>query len=739
MKPYPGIGWRILIVASWMGLSVSAMSQEKVYRPVSIGQHIDANGVQVEPLTDVEEIFFLDKDNRGKINAETLKELTTARDHWMEQEREDYLTRMFAPDPLFNVDVDVPIDVVVREFSKRSVRINIAFTIGHSRWHHYHILLKDYQVDRNKTVDQIFGLKQLEELYSASYKNIGHGSSFTDVLRALGLNYTEYNGQSPQYRTLWFADHNLEVIIQDGVVMYLQKGKPSWVDEPQPGIRSTGNEEVPDMTFPEATFDITYIPDLGFAAVDKKRNFLFEIYPFDNGPDYPSEGLFRIRENGKIGYADLQGDIVIAPSFEFANPFQNGIAVISEEGTLEQDGEHSVMKAAKWGVIDKTGKIIVKPFDLGMFTFDIVNLKLMLYENFGREIEAVTRWGKLDEINIFISGEGEGLFVDLTDSQTKKLLLTYLFLPWQDLTFRTISESESMIPTEQLVTVTPKTILYLVDMAPMLSEGDMELLPDLSDMMHQLVEYAECQRVVREKDGVTSPGGLQVIQLKEFPNYMEVSVATPGSAFQSIDSIRMEFPRKMILLHQVPDIGTVKSSWIKPGPPEDYPFRQEYVTDAEPETAPDESFNSDELFPDYEPKLTPDTMLDYMPSLQPEMETIPEPNLSNLSNLIHLYNKYNALASKSPGKWVDGNLVLGAREKEYQPSAEELVLMEVGERIGTVVSENDHESLSNYLTQLDRYPEKIEFTRFFFIHIDVMGSGRFFYIDAMEPVSFKLQ
>ncbi|MBE0648903.1 MAG: WG repeat-containing protein, partial [Bacteroidales bacterium] len=567
MNLHLGKPLKVLIIASWMGLSVSVMSKAQTFYPADIGQHIDANGIPTESLSDVEQSFFLDKDRRGQINPELLVELHATRDHWMEQEREGYLTRMFATDPLFNVDVEAPIDVIVREFSPDGIRVHILFTIGHSRWHHYYILLKDYQMARNETVDQIFQVKQLEEVYAETCQGIGHGSSFPDLLRALGLNYTEYMGQSHQYRNLWFPDHQVEVIIQDGYVKYLQYAKPGWVDELQAGVAD--DDENGNMTFPYDHFVVKYIPELGFAAIDSSGNFLFEVFPFDNGPDYPSDGLIRIRENGMIGYADLKGNIMISPSFEYAYPFQDGVALICTEGTPEQDGEHSQWKESKWGAINKRGEILVEPADLGLFTFDILNLKLLLYKDFGCEIEAATRWGKLNEINLFLTGEGEGLFVDLISRQTGKLLLTYLFLPWQDLTFRTISESDAMIPTEQLVTVTPKSIVYLADMTPMLAEGEMDTLSDLSDIMHQLLDYAELQSIVREEDGVTSPGGLQIIHLKEYPNYMEVSVATSGSGLQSPDAVRMEFPRKMILFHQVPDRGPVKSNWIKPGPPED--------------------------------------------------------------------------------------------------------------------------------------------------------------------------
>jgi len=738
MKPNQGIHGKLLILIAWIGLFVSAMAQDQTYHPVDIGLHIDANGIQIERLSDVEEIFFLDKDGNGKINQDIYETFRGLRDGWMEEHREVYLTRNFTPDSLFNIDVEAPIDVIVKEFSKASVRINIVFTIGHSHWHHYYILLKDYQIARNETVDQIFRVKKLEEVYADTFLGIGHSSPFPDVLRTLGLNYEEYKGQSPQYRNLWFPDHNLEVILQEGYVKYLQKEKPAWVDQSQPISLLEDTGETSEIIFSYENFDVRYIPELGFAAIDKTGQFLFEVFPYDNGPDYPSEGLIRIRENGKIGFAGLDGTIVIPPIYDCAYPFSDGTAIICKEGTVEEDGEQSTWTAARWGAIDLSGKIVVEPFDLGLFTFDMLDLKLYLFRNFSNEVVAKTRWRKLDEIDIFLQGEGEGLFINLVTKKSGKLLLKYLYLPWQDLVFRTVSDHDARIPTEQLVTVTSKAIIYLVDMAPLLSEGEMDTITDLATMMHELLLYDEHQRIIRQEDGISTPSGMQVMDLKEYPDYLETSVATTGSGIITPDAFRMDFPRKMILFHQVPDIGAVKSNWIKPGPQEDV------IVGASSEPALTSAISSepaptDDIFPDYEPKRTPDTMLDYMPSLLKELALIPEPGINNLEQLITMYTDYRKRAEKNPGIWAQGNIVLGARDKEYQSSPDELILMEIGERIGTVISENEQESMTKVLRQLGQFPETIDFTRFFFIHYDVMGSGRFFYIDGMEQVSLKLQ
>ena len=78
------------------------------------------------------------------------------------------------------------------------------------------------------------------------------------------------------------------------------------------------------------TFAIVAKPKFGFVAIDRQENILYKVFPYDNGPDYPSDGLFRIMENNKIGYADSKtGKIVIGPKFDCAFPFENGVAQVS--------------------------------------------------------------------------------------------------------------------------------------------------------------------------------------------------------------------------------------------------------------------------------------------------------------------------------------------------------------------------------------------------------------------------
>ena len=93
-------------------------------------------------------------------------------------------------------------------------------------------------------------------------------------------------------------------------------------------------------------------------GIDKNEKELFEVYWFDNGPDYVTDGLFRIKKNGKIGYSDTNGKIVIEPQFDCAFPFEKGKAKVSNDCKTVMVGEYSKWISDNWIYIDKTGKII---------------------------------------------------------------------------------------------------------------------------------------------------------------------------------------------------------------------------------------------------------------------------------------------------------------------------------------------------------------------------------------------
>lgn len=106
------------------------------------------------------------------------------------------------------------------------------------------------------------------------------------------------------------------------------------------------------------------VKDSKIVAIDQKENVLYQVYDFDNGPDYASDHLFRIVVNHKMGFADVvSGKIIISPQFDCAFPFEDGIAKVSKDCKTVNDGhEHPpYWTSDHWFYIDTKGNMVSQP------------------------------------------------------------------------------------------------------------------------------------------------------------------------------------------------------------------------------------------------------------------------------------------------------------------------------------------------------------------------------------------
>ena len=106
-------------------------------------------------------------------------------------------------------------------------------------------------------------------------------------------------------------------------------------------------------------------------AIDINGNILFEIPDEDYNvpsPAYLSENRIRFIENGKVGFRNRKGKIIIPPKFEYAEQFHNGKSVIGEKCVyIEEKAEsannvnyekHYKTECQKFGIINKRGDIL---------------------------------------------------------------------------------------------------------------------------------------------------------------------------------------------------------------------------------------------------------------------------------------------------------------------------------------------------------------------------------------------
>ena len=95
-------------------------------------------------------------------------------------------------------------------------------------------------------------------------------------------------------------------------------------------------------------------------GVNREQKILFDIVMFDYGPDLSYEGLIRVIRNGKFGYADEYGRVVISCIYDYAKWFKNGKAEVTFNAVEYLDmEEHLRVESDEWFEIDKQGNTIL--------------------------------------------------------------------------------------------------------------------------------------------------------------------------------------------------------------------------------------------------------------------------------------------------------------------------------------------------------------------------------------------
>lgn len=94
-------------------------------------------------------------------------------------------------------------------------------------------------------------------------------------------------------------------------------------------------------------------------AINKQETLLFEIYCEKQQPDSPVDGIFRIVKNNKIGYANLEGEIIVPPKYDAGTAFINGMAFINVGCITNTEKNETFWKGGKWGAINLKGDVVI--------------------------------------------------------------------------------------------------------------------------------------------------------------------------------------------------------------------------------------------------------------------------------------------------------------------------------------------------------------------------------------------
>lgn len=135
-----------------------------------------------------------------------------------------------------------------------------------------------------------------------------------------------------------------------------------------------------------------------------------------------------------------------------------------------------------------------------------------------------------------------------------------------------------------------------------------------------------------------------------------------------------------------------------------------------------------ERFPDYKPKDTADTVTDFRGGVSGDISALPP--ASDAAGLAQAFLSWKAKAAASPGSFQPGAQQLGADAQEYVPSDAELVTAEAGDRLAAAMRNADAAAKTAVAAVLTDAAAR-SYKRFDYRHVDVLGSGRFFY--ASQP------
>ena len=104
---------------------------------------------------------------------------------------------------------------------------------------------------------------------------------------------------------------------------------------------------------------IVYDKKKGLIGIDLNEKRLFNaVWDGEGSAIEESEGMLLIEENGKYGFANYRGKIIIEPKFEYAESFQNGKARVSND-SITNINELERLEINNWYFIDKNGNEII--------------------------------------------------------------------------------------------------------------------------------------------------------------------------------------------------------------------------------------------------------------------------------------------------------------------------------------------------------------------------------------------
>ena len=107
---------------------------------------------------------------------------------------------------------------------------------------------------------------------------------------------------------------------------------------------------------PKQTFLYSIVKDGKWGFIDQTGRVVIKPQ-FDNAFDF-QDGLARVTEHGKVAFVDPTGKVVLRPEFQIVEDFSEGLAAVNN-GLKRDPHIGLVIEPGRWGYIDKTGQLAI--------------------------------------------------------------------------------------------------------------------------------------------------------------------------------------------------------------------------------------------------------------------------------------------------------------------------------------------------------------------------------------------
>lgn len=124
------------------------------------------------------------------------------------------------------------------------------------------------------------------------------------------------------------------------------------------GVLTIAREHLTNLNFGNLDTASFYSSDQYFHVKPDGR--YLPVIPYDNGADPYQEGLSRSLLDGKIAYYNLDFELVLAPGYDWAWPFENGRALVCKDcARIPVEDGHQALAGGVWGYINRQGEEVI--------------------------------------------------------------------------------------------------------------------------------------------------------------------------------------------------------------------------------------------------------------------------------------------------------------------------------------------------------------------------------------------